>query len=523
VSLGAGTLKVRKRKRNWPIRVLVYRAYPREVPSSVWEVAKKQRALWNKLVDLWNGARDQIAALPTCKESIWDTFEEWCKGAVAQSGLDWANGPEILERFRTALRGRKIPKIRRTLDRISILHRFMSGGIAIERLIDNTRSKRLTLQSSREWELPRPVHSPNRVHWRARFKVADSTLDCALVLHRAFPPGAFLKRAALVGKRGGSRWFWYLAFTIEEPPPASEPLAKDTRPAAALDLGWRLFRDGSKGEYLRVGMLVDGHGRAVEVRLPVWLRPKRPKERRGLPTVFELQGRAARLLNEGAEVVKNEGAAIGASWSVESPAAIGRRGLIEILSSLPSESSAALKLKQILDEYGRIYQGVATLRFRLVQRRRWYYSNLARWLCQQYSVIGIEDIRLSDLQRAAKDKIAIRNAARYRNYAAVGELRTSLVRTAAKLSCRVLKVAAENSTIVCHLCGAKSKPSSSLFITCPEGHRWDQDWNAAMNLLSHVDDILNARGFRPEDNDMSEERKLDIPEALEMILFEVPA
>ena len=138
----------RKRKREWPIRVLVYRAYPREIPQAMWDTAKRQRILWNNLTELWYGAADQARLLPDRKEPIWQSFDEWCHAAVAQSALDWVNGPDVLDRFRAARRAKKFPRFHRGLDRVAIAHRFTAGGVPLDRLIDNRRTKRFSLRSS---------------------------------------------------------------------------------------------------------------------------------------------------------------------------------------------------------------------------------------------------------------------------------------------------------------------------------------------------------------------------------------
>lgn len=334
----------RKRKRDWPIRVFLYRAYPREIPNSVWEIAKRQRTLWNNLAALWHGAAEEAQALPDRKKAIWRSFDEWCRGAVAQSGLDWVNGPDVLDRLRAATRAKQFPRFHTGLDRIAIAHRFTSGGIPLDRVINNRRTQRFSLWSSATWETPRFTHSPGRKHWRAHITIGGETIDCALALHRALPKAAILKRVAWLGRRGGSKWFWYLALTVEEEPVTSQTAARDpdSRPTAGLDFGWRVFGDGSKRDYLRIGMLADSEGRMIELRLPLWLRPQRVQERCGLPTIARLTADASAMINCAKALV--EQMPENPDGGQASKKGIGYRSLVRILQSLtPGETAAALR------------------------------------------------------------------------------------------------------------------------------------------------------------------------------------
>src|SRR5208283_1912576 len=128
------------------------------------------------------------------------------------------------------------------------------------------------------------------------------------------------------------------------------------------------------------------------------------------------------------------------------------------------------------------------LRFRLIERRRWYYHNLAHFLCQTYSQITLEDMNLSQLHQRT-DNPALQNAAVYRNYAAVGELRFMLKQLASKYNCKMIEGNTKNTTLTCNQCGEVLKAGgSSLRLTCTNGHEFDQDVNASRNLLAQMDD-----------------------------------
>lgn len=499
---------MRKRKRNWPIRVFRYRAYPNDIPQSMWDVVHRQQRLWNRLVAIW---RDYRTLQLTCgivdtmdKKALWQQFDKLGRHEVAVSGLDWVNGPDVLDRFQIAIRTRRFPQFHGALQRVNIAHRYTSGGLPLAKIIDG-RGQRVSLVSSANWEPVRTVHSPHSTHWRGRFTIGNDAIDFSLALHRPLPEGAVLKRASWLGERAGGRWFWYLALTVEEPPPAPRPAAAE-RPVAGLDLGWRVFADATKHDYLRVGMLADSDGRMIELRLPLRLRPNRVQEQRGLDSLDELQSAASACIEQGKALAK-------------APGTIGRRGLIKLLPELP-EGDAAL-LRGLLDQHDRFYKLAANLRFRLIQRRRWYYRNIAQFLTRRYATIALEDDMKLPPLHARSDDPALRAAARYRNYAAVGELRAMIRRAAVAGDCTIGGLT-RGTTATCNECGASVEPSGRLEVECPNGHRRDQDKRAALNLLAQIDGAAQTTKLRNSDGPVSW-KALEMTDAIRTVVVEVPA
>jgi hypothetical protein len=349
-------------------------------------------------------------------------------------------------------------------------------------------------------------------------------LDFALALHRPLPAHAIVKRVTWLGRRNGSRWFWYVAITVEEPP--AEAPALPARHCAGMDFGWRLFAGGTKHDYLRVAMLADSEGRMYEIRLPLNLRPSRIAEWRGLRTLSEWQA--------GADDRKDRAKSILAALDFPSDLQhlksalpqMGRRGLQRIYDVLIERGLFSPQLDSIailLTVYDGFLNRRATLSFRLQQRRAWYYRNLARWLCQHYSDIAIEDILPPNLNRRQPDDLALKNSAQYRKYAALGEFRSALKAVAAETGTEIVQRLAVGSTVTCWFCGAKSESNKQLELSCPNGHKWDQDKNAARNLLSQMDGTFGElhRVRKSEAADLW--RKLEIPRTLTAVLVEVPA
>jgi transposase len=126
-------------------------------------------------------------------------------------------------------------------------------------------------------------------------------------------------------------------------------------------------------------------------------------------------------------------------------------------------------------------------RFHALRRRHWWYQNLAQWLCRRYAAIALEaDMALPSLY-ARSDNSGLLAAAVYRNYAAVGHLRTCLIAASGKTGTRIDGKTAY-STSTCWRCGAGIITNANLVVRCPNGHEFDQDKLAALNLFSQMDD-----------------------------------
>jgi hypothetical protein len=492
---------MRKRKRpDYTLRVVRYRAYPHTIPQSVWNIAKAQRALWNQLVALAN-QHSEWAGLLGDKKLGWRDFDATTHGLVRASPLDWCNGPDLLDRLRTAMRSKRWPRFHGALERISLSHRFTNGGIELDKVVDNRRAQRFSLQASADWQLPRKAHSPHQTHWRGRFQAGGETIEFAFALHRPLPANAILKRVAWLGKRSGAKWFWHFALTVEEPP--SEQLTHQSTLIAGLDLGWRIFADGSANDYVRVGMLADSEGRMLELRLPLALRPGPGGERRRIHYLDELQSLVDAFINAAGELAGDK--------------RLGRGKLREIAAHHENADgiTAALAAADLLALRKR------EQRFHMIERRRWYYRNLAQWLMQRYFCLALEaDLSLPELHKRTDDP-ALRASALYRNYAAVGELRQCLIAAAAKYGSKIEGQTAETTT-TCWLCAAEATSGASLELTCANGHTWDQDRNAAKNLLSQMDSTFGQTHQWRKFTAATVWKRLDIPETIRPVAVEVP-
>ena len=98
----------------------------------------------------------------------------------------------------------------------------------------------------------------------------------------------------------------------------------------------------------------------------------------------------------------------------------------------------------------------------------------------------LEDFALTDvleLPEVESKEPAPRN--HYRQFASPGAFRSVLIQTCGREGVRVVKVAGAYTTQQCHVCGDACQwdAAAQLEHVCSNGHKWDQDRNAAINLL----------------------------------------
>ncbi len=258
-----------------------------------------------------------------------------------------------------------------------------------------------------------------------RIDAAGHRLVCPVWLHRPLPPNGRIKSVQWTWQRGEAHWRYQVAFTVTCPAPPAP--AHPSTDAAGLDLGYRRQADGG----LLVGTLV-GSDRSVR--------------RYVLP----------------------------ASWLAA----------LDYAESLLGSSD------------DRRRQEGFNLRARLLRRRREWYRLWARDLCRDYAALVLEEwdlgtvarVRRSEAEAEAQAEAPIR-AQRHR--AALSQWRLAIEQQAAKTGTRLLWEDPAYTTLRCHACGhqhaANQVDRLAVRWVCHGcGAEWDQDINAARNLLAAV-------------------------------------
>ena len=515
---------MRKRLRDWPIMVYKYRAYiqPEELPDVFWDHEEWKNAVWNQMVDRFSQALIEWETVKSADDkahnrAFWD--DQWADVMLIArtSPLPWAGRVVREKRVRTAeqrgfYKGSGFPRKRLNSDRMRIVHKFTGGGKPIEGVV-GSRAWRFAIHE----QPPGGAYADNSHEARrkrivaARFGLDGEWFDFRLRLHRPLPEGAILKQATWLGRhrpgpQGQDRWVWHVALTLEIPPNEGK---RPLRRVAGLDLGWRKFDD-----YLRVGYLYDGCNK-IELRLPLDTSNYRTR-RDGLPATWDDKWHYDAVLShemnsakadvkrmlDGVELPRDIRA------SVAQIQKMGERGLKRLAARLGAlrdtefwsmgVAEAQLRLEAWVAENRNHRYWLNRLSERLVNRRKWTYGNLAAWLAQNYDVVAWEgDLDIKGMAEGDASNEAVKASQKYRQIAAIGDLRQLVRQATAKLGAALLDCESAGTTNECTVCGALVETGPALLLECENGHIMDQDLNASRNLYSQIPpDLRPAEGLR---------------------------
>lgn len=129
-----------------------------------------------------------------------------------------------------------------------------------------------------------------------------------------------------------------------------------------------------------------------------------------------------------------------------------------------------------------LYEWQENLRAKVLERRRDIYRNFAARMRRQYSTAVIEKLDLRKFHRLAEPDEEPTSKTQYLRVAALSVLVSCL-----KESLVVETVDPANTTRTCHACGSLEDWDQAQFLRhkCGQcGAEWDQDQNAARNLLA---------------------------------------
>lgn len=343
---------------------------------------------------------------------------------------------------------------------------------------------------------------------------AGNTVRALVAVDRPVPPEARIKSAQLVWRRVGERYVGKLCLTISMP--AVERTNGSTA-ACGIDVGWRRTDDGG----LRVATIVDSSGNVDHLELPAdWMsgmdqvkRLSQYLDDAALDIATLLLGRDD-LHPSIAAAIKRWRPGLGAGHV--NVAAL-RDAVRELgFTGLPAELCCGVRSWRDRKErccwyHRHIHLSTwrDNLRRKLLLRRREIYRLAALTLAERYAVIGIEKLDLAKMAMTKKREDGsdptLHSAARaQRQRACLHEFRTELEHQARKRGARLELVDAAGTTITCHVCSAETEQSKRdrmmLHMACDAcGSVWDQDVNAARNILSAA---IGASGdMTPPDDD----------------------
>ena len=444
-------------------------------------------------------AKEQRKEALATHHEAWDVY---LKGKRQTAPCHWGNREYLLDTFKAALQaarktGVEVQEKKGPFRELHFRQPYTSG-ISADQLWTHQGRVRLTHSSDqvRQSLVFWSTHTVEERHvrWRplhltGQFQVGPTMLDFDCVYHRPFPPHARIKSFDLVGReviRSGGRlhggsyaetkpmWEWHLVVAVEHPPAVLRALSG----SCGIDIGWRMRPNGQ----LRVGYLVSPTG-SEEICFPEALVADYTK-------TIALQQLIDTETDEAAHAIQ---LSVDEERINYPPLLVERlakpRWTRPVLFWLLRETHDE-HIRDILEKWAhtttRLYQEQRRLYLYCQHYRNDWYRKLAWRLACQFAEITIEDLDLRELRKkeTREGKAALNLSEHLGRFANLSFHRRALIEATTKTGAVIRKVPAKNTTLECHGCGALiPENTGALFLECPNGHRWDQDVNAGINLL----------------------------------------
>lgn len=347
-----------------------------------------------------------------------------------------------------------------------------------------------------------------RTRLEMRIDALGNMLRTDVWMHRPVPAGYRIKSAQLAWRAEGENMPARLCLTIA-PEKEIEAHRHESMRAAGVDLGWRLNPDGS----LMIATSLNSSGNLYHHCLPrKWMDGMDQVERLagyvddGLLAI----GQWIRGRSDVPELIVD---AIGQWMPGMGARHINAKALHDAVRTIngicrgegrharrnPRGHRVPAEIRAWYDRYRHLSLWRDNLRARLLRERREIYRLLARKLAMDYAVLGIEDMDLSRIARTKNRDDAMPSelhaqARAQRVRACVHSLRAEIEHQAAKHGAEVV-YKTKDTTQLCRQCGeiTGQMDRSVLVWTCTHcGTQWDQDANAAGNLLDAATGVTSS-------------------------------
>lgn len=416
-----------------------------------------------------------------------------------QSGLWWGNYNAVCASWTTmrqqTMKKGLLPRFHR-YDGQGRLTNQIQGGLTAERLVnaasaqlalhrppdtafDPTASRGARRQAARQAALTITVFSSREGGRR--------TVTFPMVMHRDLPADALIKQVVVKRTRQGLDWQWHAIFTVVD----DQASARHRHPTrrAGIDLGWRLVPGG-----LRVATIAaSDRSRAQTLVLPKAILD-------GFAYCERLQAELDAALNEllpsitGLPLGTDDLELTARFEQIRKAPRIGAAKLAYFALILRDWPDGNPEIKDRLEAWRsadkRKRQEMLHLRAKLRARRNELYRTSAAALASAYGVIAVEDVNWADAARletyAGERNVLPLPARHYRVLANIAALKDWLAKQADKRGGIIVR-GAGGTTSTCHACGHENHPvqPEAIIWRCEGcGETWDQDENAAFNILS---------------------------------------
>lgn len=334
-----------------------------------------------------------------------------------------------------------------------------------------------------------------RGHALARVRIASDDrapiwFEAPVVIHRPLPNGATVRSASVLRERIGTKERWHLVLVLSLP----DEVHPKSGPVAAVDLGFRKVPDG-----LRVATWLSDTGGAGSVVLPGrWIR--------GMAKVDDIQAIRQHNFNEAIAAVRKwlDGQKDLAEWLSAATATISRWVAPARLAALTlawrdQRLDGDADIYELIESWRKrdkhLLEYQAHLRDQLQGQREHLYREFAAMLVANHGTVRLESFDLRKVARVKRkgqtdpENELVSVARHQRVLAAPSLLRLAITNAARQEGTAIETMVATNSTRQCSWCGHVDDfdAAAELMHQCSAcGRTWDQDVNAARNLLSRT-------------------------------------
>lgn len=414
---------------------------------------------------------------------------EAVKTVTAKSDLYWCNYDEVLKDYnqarKSAMRDKTEIKFHQWDGTGKVTVRYQKGLSVPDVFGADTRLQIKPIPHD-AWDQPRGVRRKmTRTVIRLRVTSDENKkpiwVELPMVMHRPMPSESEIRCASICRERIGRKWRYKAILTVTR----GESLHLHGKGTVGIDLGWRQVAGG-----LRVAYWADNNGGHGQLVLP-------PEVLSEFNKLDDLRSIRDKYFNEiradfGAWAADNEKP----DWLAEELKNLhawrSPRRLVALIArwrGFDGDREIFDRLECWCKRENHLYDWKANLQDQVQRRRREIYRIFAAGVARRYGKAVLEDF---DLRRVAK-KPEVENGAggalpmgRQRFIASVSELRLALKNACQQSGAEIVMADAKHSTTECYKCGHQESfdASSQIWRTCPKcGELWDQDHNAAINLL----------------------------------------
>lgn len=409
------------------------------------------------------------------------------------SGLYWPNYGEVLDAWQVARRKSRASgntlHYHDSKNREKVTVRYQYGLPVSEALA--CRDTRLQIEPVPEEAFTSPCRGLRRKLARTRIRIrvgSDESrrpvwLELPMVMHRPLPPNGKIRTASILREKIADTWRWKAVITVHEANSVCQATNIDRSiRAVGVDVGWRVLERG-----LRVAYWYDTDGNHGELIIP-------EETLHEFRRLRDLQSIRQQNFNETCEwLTKWCGVNALPEWfniaSVRFPRQLAVLFKRWNESRFDGDEEAFDRLADWHRKDLHLWRWQEHLRDQILRRRREQYRIFAASLARNYDAVAIEDLDMPGMIRKPDPENGTLGSLPedwYRQVASLYSLREAIKNACTRDKVMVLEVPPEMTTLRCHVCGHEERFDAACQIrhTCSNcGALWDQDYNAARNIL----------------------------------------